>query len=250
MARDLYHELVKQILIEDGWTITDDPYYIRWKPEWQIDLGAEKIIGAKKENQQIAVEVKSFQRASFSNEFHSILGQYLNYFSALKRTDPNRKLYLAVPELIWETKFQIEGVLASLEDYKVKLIIYDIDTNKMDKVEQKIEKYNQILTKYITELADERNNSLGSEKNYQAIIDKKNNHFQLVRTGWHKNNSLYAILIHLSINAETGNIWILQNNTEIDIDIELKEIAAIPKVHFVLAFYPEKARKYSEYAIN
>lgn len=120
----------------------------------------------------------------------------------------------------------------------------------MDKVEQKIEKYNQILTKYITELADERNNSLGSEKNYQAIIDKKNNHFQLVRTGWHKNNSLYAILIHLSINAETGNIWILQNNTEIDIDIELKEIAAIPKVHFVLAFYPEKARKYSEYAIN
>lgn len=84
MARDLYHELVKQILIEDGWTITDDPYYIRWKPEWQIDLGAEKIIGAKKENQQIAVEVKSFQRASFSNEFHSILGAVFKLFFGIE----------------------------------------------------------------------------------------------------------------------------------------------------------------------
>ncbi|MFK7946173.1 MAG: element excision factor XisH family protein [Saprospiraceae bacterium] len=131
MAKDLYHDLVKEILVKDGWTITDDPYYVKWNPEWQIDLGAEKIIGATKENEQIAVEIKSFLKASFSNEFHSILGQYLNYLSALKRTDPSRKLYLAVPEFVWNTKFQIEGIKVSIEDYDVKIFVYNIQTKKI-----------------------------------------------------------------------------------------------------------------------
>jgi len=132
MAKDLYHNLVKEILIADGWTITDDPYYIQWTPEWEIDLGAEKIIGAEKENHKIAVEIKSFLKASFANEFHSILGQYLNYLSALRRTDKNRVLYLAVPNYVWITKFQIKGIKASIKDYQVKIIVYDMKTKKIE----------------------------------------------------------------------------------------------------------------------
>ena len=29
--RDLYHENVKNALIKDGWTITDDPFRIQYK---------------------------------------------------------------------------------------------------------------------------------------------------------------------------------------------------------------------------
>ena len=34
MAKDIYHNLVKQALINEGWTITHDPYYpiiYEWK---------------------------------------------------------------------------------------------------------------------------------------------------------------------------------------------------------------------------
>jgi XisH protein len=29
MARDIYHEHVKEALIKDGWTVTHDPYLFR-----------------------------------------------------------------------------------------------------------------------------------------------------------------------------------------------------------------------------
>ena len=61
MAKDKYHEHVKEALIKDGGTITNDPYYLNLgKVKYEIDLGAEKLIGATKENQKILVEVKSF----------------------------------------------------------------------------------------------------------------------------------------------------------------------------------------------
>ena len=46
-AKDLYHQLVKQLLIDDGWTITHDPYPLEWaKRNLFVDLGAEKLIAA------------------------------------------------------------------------------------------------------------------------------------------------------------------------------------------------------------
>ena len=119
----------------------------------------------------------------------------------------------------------------------------------MDNLKSKIENHQIVLEKYIRDLAYEYNNSLGSTKNYHAIIDLKSNHFQFVRIGWQDDKFVYSVLLHLSINTETGNIWILQNNTEIEIDEELKVIANIPKTHFVLGFYPAYVRKYSEYAV-
>jgi len=49
-AKDKYHEHVKETLVKDGWTITDDPYYLNLgKVKYEIDLGAEKRIGATKD---------------------------------------------------------------------------------------------------------------------------------------------------------------------------------------------------------
>ena len=53
----------------------------------------------------------------------------------------------------------------------------------------------------------------------------------------------------MSINAETGNIWIQQNNTEIEISAALEKLASIPKTHLVLGFYPEYVRPHSEFAV-
>ena len=105
MAKDIYHNLVKQALIDEGWVITHDPYHLDKESRWQIDLGAERLIAATKNNQKIAVEVKTFLKASFSNEFHSVIGQYVNYFNSLEDIENDRILYLAVPSDVYKSEF-------------------------------------------------------------------------------------------------------------------------------------------------
>lgn len=64
MAKDKFHEAAKNALINDGWTITHDPYKIMiGRRRGYIDLGAE-LIAAEKETQKIAIEVKSFLGSS------------------------------------------------------------------------------------------------------------------------------------------------------------------------------------------
>lgn len=56
--KDLFHDLVKQALINDGWTVTHDPLFIKWKgAEYFPDLGAEKVIAAEKGLEKVAIEI-------------------------------------------------------------------------------------------------------------------------------------------------------------------------------------------------
>jgi hypothetical protein len=66
---DKYHEAVRNALIKDSWTITDDPLKIEFEDTrlW-ADIGAEKTFAAEKENQRIAVEVKVFGGISTFSE--------------------------------------------------------------------------------------------------------------------------------------------------------------------------------------
>ena len=126
MAKDLFHQAVKQALIKDGWTITNDPLTIRIdRVKLEIDLGAEKVFAAEKNGQKIAVEVKSFINPSTINDFHDALGQFLNYRLALQMTESNRTLYLAVPIDIFNTFFQERFTQAVIEQYDLKILAYD-----------------------------------------------------------------------------------------------------------------------------
>ena len=65
MAKDVFHDIVVKALEAEEWNITDDPLYISvGLVELYIDLGAEKIIGAEKAGEKIAVEIKIFLGAS------------------------------------------------------------------------------------------------------------------------------------------------------------------------------------------
>jgi hypothetical protein len=73
-AKDIYHDTVKNALIKEGWTITDDPLILKWGSKTLlIDLGAEKLIAAEKDNKKIAVEIKSFVGASQVNDLEKAL---------------------------------------------------------------------------------------------------------------------------------------------------------------------------------
>src|SRR5437899_10425944 len=81
-AKDIYHDDVRSALIKDGWTITDDPFRLRWgKKDYYVDLGAEEVIAAEMSGRRIAVEVKSFVGPSIVDDMEKALGQYLIYRS-------------------------------------------------------------------------------------------------------------------------------------------------------------------------
>lgn len=60
-AKDVFHNVVRLALERDGWVITSEQFYIKTGgAEMYIDLTAEQLIAARKNSQQIAVEIKSF----------------------------------------------------------------------------------------------------------------------------------------------------------------------------------------------
>ncbi|NEQ89033.1 MAG: fatty-acid oxidation protein subunit alpha [Moorea sp. SIO2I5] len=125
-AKDIFHNTVRLALEKDGWLITKDPLYIKvGGSEMYIDLAAEQLIAAQKDNQSIAVEIKSFLQESEMSEFHVALGQFLNYRLALKQTLPNFVLYLAVPTDTYNTFFRRPFIQDALEEYQLKLLIFD-----------------------------------------------------------------------------------------------------------------------------
>lgn len=127
MAKDVFHQQVKNALIKDGWIITDDPLTLRISEaiKVQIDLAAENAIAAERNTEKIAVEIKSFIAGSDINEFHTALGQYLNYVQALEEHEPDRIVYLAVPEETYKDFFQLAFVQRTIKKYQIKLIVYE-----------------------------------------------------------------------------------------------------------------------------
>lgn len=101
--------------------------------KWQIDLGAKKIIGAEKDNQKIAVEVKTFLKASFSNEFHSVVGQYINYFYGLEEIESDRILFLAIPSDVYKSDFHKKFYARSIERQKINILVYNVQQEKIEK---------------------------------------------------------------------------------------------------------------------
>jgi XisH protein len=127
VAKDLFHDVVKIALIKDGWQITDDPFFVKvGGVEFFIDLGAEKLFAAERNGEKIAVEVKSFINTSSISDFHVAIGQFINYRVALKVADPERKLFLAVPNTAYKTFFQKEFPRMVIQECQIELFVYDI----------------------------------------------------------------------------------------------------------------------------
>jgi hypothetical protein len=119
---------VKEALRKEGWLITHDPLYLVEEGasiDYEIDLGAEKLIVAERGLEKIAVEVKSFLRASISHEFHSVFGQYLVYLEALKLLAPERSLLLAMPDFAYDRLQEYPFILDLLNRYQVSYIVFD-----------------------------------------------------------------------------------------------------------------------------
>ncbi|EAW35365.1 XisH family protein [Lyngbya sp. PCC 8106] len=125
-AKDFFHEIVKRGLEKYQWIVTDDPLELEWEDVTvKIDLGAERLIAAERGEEKIAVEIKSFIGTSAISDFHTALGQFLNYRIMLEVNEPDRQLYLAVPLEAYQTFFQSSLAKTAIKRHQLKLIVYE-----------------------------------------------------------------------------------------------------------------------------
>ncbi len=127
-AKDKFHQAVKTALQNEGWTITADPLYLEFGGvDMYVDLAAEKMIAAEREGRKIAVEIKSFSAPSLISEFHTALGQFINYRTALQTQEAERRLYLAVPEDTYWAFFTLPFTQTVITQQQLKVLVYDME---------------------------------------------------------------------------------------------------------------------------
>jgi hypothetical protein len=133
-AKDIFHEAVKHGLVKDGWIITQDPLELEWEGVTvKIDIAADRLnslsgnrlLAADKGNEKVAIEIKSFISPSAISDFHTALGQCLNYKVMLEVHEPDRNLYLAIPVDAYETFFQTRFAQTVITRYDLHLVVYN-----------------------------------------------------------------------------------------------------------------------------
>lgn len=134
-ARDSYHDVVVKALTADGWTITHDPLPLVYgDQDLYVDLGAERgAIAAEKDGQRIAVEIKSFLSRSTIEDFQNAIGQFVIYRKILRALEPERILFLAVPNRTYEGFLSRQFGQFILQGEHVPLIVFDPKSERIVK---------------------------------------------------------------------------------------------------------------------
>ncbi len=125
-AKDIYHNTVKTALEKDGWKITHDPLRLKiGERSLYVDLGAEKLLTAEKQDRKIAVEVKSFVSVSPVSDLEEAVGQYIVYEDILEYSEPDRIIYLAISEEVYLDIFSEPIGQILLNKKRLKLIVFN-----------------------------------------------------------------------------------------------------------------------------
>lgn len=130
--KDTIHDAVKNALGKDGWTITADPYTIRYeRMRLYVDLEAEHSIAMERAGDRIIVEIKSFPGRSQFKDFQDAVGQYVVYRAFLRELNPNLRLYLAVQDTIYDTFLTRRDVQVVVDEVEVAFLVVNIDREEI-----------------------------------------------------------------------------------------------------------------------
>ena len=114
-------------MLKDGWAITHDPLTLRvGNRKLFADLGAERLVAAQKGTQKIAVEIKTFRRISTIEDLQEAVGQFVLYRDVLAEQEPEREVFVAVPDAIIDTVFAEEIGLILLRRGSIRLFGYNV----------------------------------------------------------------------------------------------------------------------------
>jgi hypothetical protein len=123
---DLYHDLVKNALRQDGWRITHNVLPLKVGPEIGAEaLWATQLLAADKDERKIAVAVNSFVGRSDPADLTQVLGQLALSRPRLHAMEPDRVLYLAVRHATYNACFTGLDGTRLLERQHMQLIVFD-----------------------------------------------------------------------------------------------------------------------------
>ena len=126
-ARNVYHAAVREALVADGWTITHDPLRLQvGSRRLYVDLAAEHdTLAAERSGQRVAVEVQSFLNDSDIENLHHAVGQYAVYRVLLGRSDPERVLYLAISDEVYNGVLSEELGRLVVAELGIRLLVFN-----------------------------------------------------------------------------------------------------------------------------
>ncbi len=131
-AKDRIHDAVKNSLIKDGWTITHDPYKIKYGDDQvYVDLAAERTIAAERSGSRILVEVKSFTGSSTLHDLKIAVGQFIMYRSVLDELGVEDKLYIAVSDDVYANDFNRDMVKLVINRNEIPLLVVALDSEEV-----------------------------------------------------------------------------------------------------------------------
>ena len=109
----------------------------------------------------------------------------------------------------------------------------------------KVEKYRQILFDVLNDYVEPRRIQADGIETI-LLADTKNDHYQVLFSGWKGRKQVYVVVFHLDI--KDGKIWLQQNNSDYDI-IEDIEARGAPKSDIVLGIHSPQIRPFTDYAV-
>jgi hypothetical protein len=133
MAKDLYHQAIKNALVKDGWTITGDPYPLEYEDlELYPDLAVEKFISETQRQRKIIIEIKSFISLSLVKDFELSLGQYIIYRDLIRLLqDEYQEIYLAIKDEVYNTFFQRKSIQVLANLNQLALLVVNIEKEEI-----------------------------------------------------------------------------------------------------------------------
>ena len=99
----------------------------------------------------------------------------------------------------------------------------------------KLKKYRDIIIQFLNHYNKETNGSASTPIERRILIDRENNSFQLLSTGWYESHYIFGPIFHFDII--NGKIWMQCNNTEWEVVDELMA-AGVDRQDIVLGFIP------------
>lgn len=130
--KDLIHDAVKNALVKDGWTITNDPFRIVYgDTDVYADLRITKTEADTTLQRALVIEIKGFTQTSPIHDLEVALGQYELYRIYLKHVAPNEKLYLAISAVTYEVQFARPAFAVIVEDKRLPLLIVHIEREEI-----------------------------------------------------------------------------------------------------------------------